>query len=223
MLEQEPLHVHLIGTMDRLEVLVVARRRHHATQLLGARLHHHACDAPAVVAREVHDVGRVIGREPQRAHLLADADAAVVLHRARVVRAALGMPARGLAEIEHDAWHAVPVEEQRQHQPDGAAADDGDRGTTRWSSHGGLASCEQRPRSLRGRCPVCTSHWCGRRGSPGPDQTGYCAVSLRSRISFAHLAISVLMYAPSSSGVVGEGSSPCTSSASRVSGSVSAR
>ncbi len=56
------------------------------------------------------------------AKALCDTKRAVMLHGARVVGRALGLPARIRLGIEQQRAHAVAIEEQRKHQPDRPAA-----------------------------------------------------------------------------------------------------
>jgi hypothetical protein len=71
----------------------------------------------------------MIGGHAERAHAAGDAEPAVMLHGARALRASFRMPARRFLGIEKNATYAVPVEQQREHQPDRPAADDCDRYT----------------------------------------------------------------------------------------------
>jgi hypothetical protein len=73
----------------------------------------------------IDDVGRMIGGQPQRADVASDAELLVMLHRARALRASFRMPARRFLGVEQHTAYAMPVEQQRQHQSDRPAADDG--------------------------------------------------------------------------------------------------
>ena len=123
-LEQEALYVHLVGAVDGFEILVDTRRGDDGAHFFLFRWHHHARQFPAVVTGEVGNIGRVICREAEAAHLCGDAQAPVVLHGARVVRAALGVPARYFLVVEHHGLDAMAVEKQCEHQSDRAAAGD---------------------------------------------------------------------------------------------------
>ncbi len=68
----------------------------------------------------------MVAGEPEQAHLIGESEPAVELHRARILAVAFGMPAlRGLG-VEQRCLEAVEIEEERQHQSDRPAADDGD-------------------------------------------------------------------------------------------------
>ena len=123
-LEQEALYVHLVGAVDGFKILVDTRRGDDGAHFFHFGWHHHARQFPGAVTGEVGNIGRVIGRKAEAAHLCGDAQAPVVLHGARVVRAALGVPARYFLVIEHDGLDAMAVEKQCEHQSDRTAAGD---------------------------------------------------------------------------------------------------
>ena len=96
--------------------------------LVVLRRHRAGVQAPSRSAGVVAHVGRPLRRQAEGADLRRDAEPPVMLHGARVVRRCPsdgGAPRASLLKT-HRA-HAVEIEEQRQHQPDRAAADDGDR------------------------------------------------------------------------------------------------
>ena len=70
--------------------------------------------------REVGDVGRVVGRQAQRADLRRDADAPEVLHGARLRGVGLRVEGGGGFGIDHQARYIAQAQLVGQHQPAGA-------------------------------------------------------------------------------------------------------
>ena len=125
--EQEPVDEHLIGAEDRLGRLVGRSGGAHELTRVALGGHANARQLPAVQAREVGDVGGVILRHADVAHGRRQAETPEMLHRAAILGAALRIHARIEVGIEDDRLDAIAVEEQRQREADGAAADDHNR------------------------------------------------------------------------------------------------
>jgi hypothetical protein len=79
-------------------------------------------------AREVGDVGRVIGRKAERPHLVGEAEPAEVLHRPRLRGVGLRVERRSRFRVDEQAAHATTAELDRQHQAARPAAGDQDVG-----------------------------------------------------------------------------------------------
>src|SRR5215475_9651577 len=66
----------------------------------------------------------MIGGQAKLADSAGDAEPAIMLHRARIVRAAPRVRWHAVIGVEDDGLDAVAIEKQRQQHADGAAADD---------------------------------------------------------------------------------------------------
>src|SRR5207249_12120646 len=96
-------------------------------------------------AREVGNVGREVGGHAERADLVGEAEAPVVLHGARLGGVRLRIERGAGLLVEDEDAYAGPAELVREHQPAGAAADDHDLGGLR--KHAG-ESREEVPKAL---------------------------------------------------------------------------
>jgi hypothetical protein len=126
-LEQELFDVNLIGAMQRLRHLIGLGRGAILSLGFRRRRHRQPRQFEAAEAGEIDHVGRMIGGQAEAPQRCRNAEPPVMLHGARALRASFRMPARRLLGVEQHTAHAVPVEQQRQHQPDRPAADDEDR------------------------------------------------------------------------------------------------
>ena len=124
--KQHLLHIHLVGAVDRLRYLIVHRRRRHLRHLLALGRHAQPRQFVPLKAGHIDAIGRMIRWQAQRAHARRETEPPVMLHGARIVCRALGVNAHRGFGIEHRRAHAMPVEKQRQHQPDRTTADDRD-------------------------------------------------------------------------------------------------
>ena len=99
--------------------------------------HGKAIDLMRVQPREIGLIERVITGQAEAPHLVGKAEAAINLHGAGVLTVALGMPARVWLGVEDRALGAVIVEQQREYEADGTAADDRDRRVCLLGTHAG--------------------------------------------------------------------------------------
>ena len=125
--KEEAFDVHLVDVKHRLGKLVSDRHvASHGDPLIAVR-HREAEDFVLAQPGEVALIERMIGRQAELAHLVGESELAVVLHRAGVLAIALGMPALVRLGVEDRRFHAVEIEEEREHKADRAAPHDRDR------------------------------------------------------------------------------------------------
>ena len=78
------------------------------------------------IAVEIGDVGRIIGRQSLRAHLLGKAEPAIVLHGAGLGRIRRGKAIGCGSLLQHDRGNAAASELNREHQTARSRSDDDD-------------------------------------------------------------------------------------------------
>ena len=126
-LEHALFDVHLIAAQERFGNLVGFRGIRHGAHLFGFRGHGDAGDLPAIQTREIHHVRHLLLRQPEFADRSRNPQAPVMLHRARVLRAAARLHQHAGLAVDHHALHAQGIKIKGQRHAHGATADDADR------------------------------------------------------------------------------------------------
>src|SRR4051812_35627711 len=93
LIEQKTFDIHLVAAKYRLNDLIGRFCALDGLHLFGLGGHWKSGDLNACQGREVADIRRMVGWQPEGAYLLGDPEAPVVLHGSTVVRVTLRMPA----------------------------------------------------------------------------------------------------------------------------------
>ncbi len=125
--EEIVLDEHLVGAQQRFGHLIGGAGLGDVIHLLALGRHLEARELEAGEAREIADIGRMIGGQPEAPQRGRNAEPPVMLHRARVLRRALRVPARRHVAVEDEAADPERVQAHRQGHADRPAADDQDR------------------------------------------------------------------------------------------------
>ncbi len=142
---QHRLDEFLVAAVRQLGGAPGAGKRPHQLARVARRGQGEASELVPREAREVGDVGRKVGRQAQRAHLVGEPQAPEMLHGARLGGVRLDVARGPGLRVDQQRPHAAPAELVCEHQAERAAAGDEDRGCRVGSTRNSSSKARARP------------------------------------------------------------------------------